>query len=98
MEACPSGDGDQMDDRVRRAADRHVGPDRVVESLRRQDVGRLGAAGVRHLDRAPAGQLRHDEATRVGRGNRGEDHVLAGSRRRIAFRLRWAVHIRMHRV
>ena len=40
VEAQPAGDGDQVDDRVRRAADRHRDADRVLERLRRHDLRR----------------------------------------------------------
>jgi hypothetical protein len=70
LDAGAAGDRDEVDDRVGRSADGHVGPDRVVEGLGRENLRGLGPAGHGHLDRAPPGHLRHGEPPRVGRRDR----------------------------
>ena len=66
----PARDGQKVDHRVGRPADRGIGADRVLERLAGQDVGRLQVV-LHHLHDAPPGQMRHHAAAAVHRRNRG---------------------------
>ena len=83
-DAGAPGEGDQVDDRVGRAADRHVAADRVVEGFRRQDLGGPRPARLRQLDGPPTAEFGERQAPGVGRRDRGvtgERHAKGFSHR-----------------
>jgi hypothetical protein len=69
LHAEPTRNREQVHDGVRRAADRRVGLDRILERAARQDL-RQHQILAHHLDDAAARELREPVAPRVDRRNR----------------------------